>query len=311
MRRWIAAVLSAVLALCAAGCVAASKAPEGVTLAVYYAADPENARGGDILTSVRIPWADNVDLSAQKQAQTATELLLSGRQDEGLASPLPEGTRLLSCSVRGSTVVLDFSEEYRQLTGMKMTIANYCVALTLTQIKPIQMVRILVSGQELPRPHGGAILAGDALLTSTEDVVRTFAARLFFRDAEGELVGEDRLLTLYEGESRGAVILSALLAKPETAGLETLLPQNFTALSFRTEDGVCMMNLPASDEELLPEEPENQQMMLRSIICSLCALDDVDSVQILVDGEMRGTFGAVDISQPLNGELPEAMPEND
>ena len=300
MKRWIAWILIAAAALCASGCVSAARhTPEGETLAVYYAAAPEDVPGGDILTAAQVPWNEQGSLPARKQAEEAMKLLLGGCEEEGFTSPLPEGTRLLDCTVSGSAAVVDLSAEYGQLTGMKQTIADYCVALTLTQIEPIRMVRILVNGQELSRRHGSTLLAGDALLTSTEDVVRTFAARLYFRGADGELTGEDRLLTLYEGESRGAVILNALLSKPENGEMEVLLPQDFAALSFRTEDGVCLMNLPASDEELLPEDPEQQAMLVESIVRSLCSLDDVDAVQIVVDGEMRGTLGTVDISQPL------------
>ena len=300
MKRWIAAILIVAAVICAAGCVSTARhAPEGVALAVYYAADPKETPGGDILTAAQVSWAEQADRPAQMQARKAMELLLGQCEEAGFSSPLPEGTRLLSCTVDGSTAVVDLSAEYGQLTGMKLTIADYCVTLTLTQIEPVRMVRILVNGQELSRGHGSTLLAGDALLTSTEDVVRTFAARLYYRDTGGALTGEDRLLTLYEGESRGTVILGALLSKPESAELETVLPQGFAALSFRTEDGMCLMNLPASDEELLPEDPESQNLLMDSIVKSLCSLDDVDAVQVVVDGEMRGTFGAVDISQPL------------
>lgn len=303
MKRGIALLLAVMATLLCAGCVStAGRAPEGATLAVYYAAEAESVPGGDILAAARVPWSEQADLPAQEQAQEAMELLLGECQEEGFTSPLPEGTELLECTVSGSRAVVDFSAEYSQLTGMRLTVANYCVTLTLTQIEPIRMVRILVNGQELSQGRGSTLLAGDALLTSTEDVVRTFAARLYFRNAEGELVGEDRLLTLYEGESRGTVILNALLAKPESGELETVLPQGFAALSFRTEGGVCMMNLPASDEELLPEDPAQQTLLVQSVVRSLCSLDDVESVQIVVDGEMRGAFGSLDISQPLTGE---------
>ncbi len=305
MRRWIAVLLAALLALCAAGCVAASKTPEGVTLAVYYPADPESARGGDILTSVPVSWSDKANLPAQRQAQSAMELLLGACQAEGFSSPLPAGTQLLNCSVTGSMAVVDLSGAYGQLSGMKLTIANYCVTLTLTQIEPIRLVRILVNGHELPDRHSSTLLAGDALLSSTEDVVRTFAARLYFCTAEGALAGEDRVLTLHEGETRGTVILNALQIGPESAELETVLPQGFAALSLRTEEGVCLLNLPSTDEELLPEEPERQELLVQSIVRSLCSIDGVDAVQILVDGEMRGAFGAVDISQPLTDAAPE------
>ena len=79
-----------------------------------------------------------------------------------------------------------------------------------------------------------------------------------------------------------------------------LLPDGFRVLTVRlAEDGVCHLNLPAADLELLPEGESAQLRMFRGIVRSLCSLDEVTSVQVLVDGEMRTSFGAVDISQPL------------
>ena len=303
MRRWIAACLALVTVLCS-GCAAAAKAPEGATLGVYYAAEPEDVPGGDILAVARVAWEEQSNHSTQRQAREALELLLGGCQVQGFASPLPAGTQLLGCTVSGSTAEVDFSAAYGQLSGMNLTIADYCVTLTLTQIEPIRLVRILVNGQPLSYRKSSTLLAGDALLSSTEDVVRTFAARLYFRDAEGALTGEDRLLTLYEGDSRGMVILGALLTGPENGELETVLPPEFAVLSLRTEDGVCLVNLPGSDEELLPEDPESQTLLVQSIVRSLCSVDGVNAVQILLDGEMRGTFGAVDISQPISDSEP-------
>ena len=80
-----------------------------------------------------------------------------------------------------------------------------------------------------------------------------------------------------------------------------LLPDGFHVLTVRlAEDGVCHLNLPAADLELLPEGESAQLRMFRGIVRSLCSLDEVTSVQVLVDGEMRTSFGAVDISQPLS-----------
>lgn len=302
MRRWIAVILAAAAMLCAAGCVAnGRRAPEGKILAVYYET-PQKSPGGDVLAAASVPWNEEMALSAEEQVRAAMELLLGRCREEGFITPLPVGTRLLDCSVTGSVAMVNLSEEYGRLSGMKLTIADYCVTLTLTQIKPVSMVRILADGEEISEHRSSTLLAGDALLTSTEDVVRTFAATLYFRSGDDTLVGEERLLTLYEGESRGMVIWNALLAKPENKDAETLLPQGFSALSFRTESGVCVMNLPSSDEALLPEDVESQALWIQSVVKSLCSLDDVDAVQILVDGEMRGALGGVDISQPLSYE---------
>jgi germination protein M len=302
MKRCLTLLLCLTTLICLAGCGVASTAPEGTGLSVYYVAEPQQAGGGDILAAARVDWTEQAKRPPEVQAREALHLLLEGNDDPALSSPIPAGTHLLGCSINGSMAVVDFSAAYGQLSGMKLSMADYCVTLTLTQIAPIRMVCILVNGLELSYRHSNILLAGDALLTSTEDVVRTFAARLYFRGPEGELAGEDRLLTLYEGESRGTVIMNALLAGPESTELTPLLPHGFAALSLRAENGVCYLNLPGTDEELLPEDPEQQALLVQSVTRSLCSIDGVDAVQILLDGEMRGTFGTVDISYPLTGE---------
>ncbi|MBE6990605.1 MAG: hypothetical protein E7426_07680 [Ruminococcaceae bacterium] len=301
MKRWMTLCLTLLTLASVIGCGAAPSVPEGDTLAVYYAADPETVQGGDILASVQVDWSQQAEKTTQEQAQAAMEQLLGNCRTAGFSSPVPAGTQLLSCNVNGNTAVVDLSGAYGQLSGMELTIADYCVTLTLTQIGGISMVRILVNGRELAYRNSNTFFASDALLTSTEDVVRTFAARLYFRGADGELVGEDRVLTLYEGETRAAVVVNTLLAGPQSPELTPLLPEDFAVLSMRTEEGVCYLNLPGTNEELLPEAEEEQAMLVQSIVRSLCSIRGIDRVQILLDGELRGAFGTVDISQPLDG----------
>ena len=65
MKRWIAVVLIAAAALCAAGCVsAARRTPEGTTLALFYAADPKETPGGDILAAAQVPWSEQAERPA-------------------------------------------------------------------------------------------------------------------------------------------------------------------------------------------------------------------------------------------------------
>lgn len=297
MKRILMLLLALLLTLTAAGCIRRETEPAGRTLALYGAADAEKAQGGDILAAVNVDWTAQADRSAQEQAREAMELLLGGA--EGYASPVPAPTQLLSCTVSGSAAWVDLSGAYSQLTGVEQTIADYCITLTLTQIAPIHMVRITANGREASYRSSAYFLASEALLTSTEDIVRTFAARLYYLGADGALTGEDRVLTLYEGESRGAVILAALKGSPETEGARPAVPEGFEVLSFRTEGGVCYVNLPSADEALLPPTAEEQEALAQSIVRSLCSISGIGSVQFLVDGEMRSTFGALDVSQPM------------
>ena len=299
MKRLLCIVLTLLLTLSLCSCgVAGYLQQEENGLKLYCPADLDSASGGDAITSVNIPW-DTLPLTdKQAQVEAVLALLLGGCTDENFISPVPAGTRLLGCNIVGRTVSVDFSGAYGQLSGMDLTIADYCVALTLTQLSGIHAVRITVAGQELAYRDTNLFLAGDVLLTSTEDVVRTLAVRLYFPDSDGVLTAEDRLLTLYEGESRAGVVMDALIAGPETDGLLPLLPQEFTVLNLRTDDELCYLNLAAETAELLPEDATAQRIVLEGVVRSLCDLEGISAVQILVDGELQKTFGKLDVSVP-------------
>lgn len=138
---------------------------------------------------------------------------------------------------------------------MALTIADYCVTLSLTQIPGIYAVRITVDGEELPHRDTQIFRPSDVLLSSEEDVVRSLDVVLYFPEASSQqLLARQKTLTLYEGESAMGVLMEALQAGPEEDGVLPLLPDGFHVLTVRlAEDGVCHLNLPAADLELLPE----------------------------------------------------------
>ena len=184
---------------------------------------------------------------------------------------------------------------------MELTIADYCVTLSLSQIVGIYSVRITVNGTELIYRDSNIFLAGDVLMTSQDDVVQNLSLRLYFPDREtGELTAEERLLTVYEGESQAEVILSALKAGPESESLSPLLPTGFAVLTVRTEGGICYLNLPKGDQYLMPEDETEQQRMVQGLVNSLCSARGVRQIQFLLDGEVASSLGSVEISQPFS-----------
>ena len=83
------------------------------------------------------------------------------------------------------------------------------------------------------------------------------------------------------------------------AGLERLLPQGFTALAASVEDGTCYLNLPGSVVSLLPEDSQKQRIMLEGLVNSLCSLEGVEQVQILLNGDYQMLLGTQPVSRPL------------
>lgn len=299
MKRLLAALLTFFALLALTGCGGSS--PDGPHLLLYYPAPSGGSPGGDAIVSRSVDWAANSTLPAEQQVRRVVSLLLEDSADGSLESPIPASTRLLVCQVSDGAAWVDFSSAYGQLSGMELTIADYCVTLSLSQIVGIYSVRITVNGTELIYRDSNIFLAGDVLMTSQDDVVQNLSLRLYFPDREtGELTAEERLLTVYEGESQAEVILSALKAGPESESLSPLLPTGFAVLTVRTEGGICYLNLPKGDQYLMPEDETEQQRMVQGLVNSLCSARGVRQIQLLLDGEVASSLGSVEISQPFS-----------
>ena len=299
MKRVIGGILCLLLLLTLGISLVPDGPSETETLSLYYPVRAEVlTSGGDAIDAIRVDWRDWREQSAQVQAEEVLRLLMGGYKEGGFRQPVPGGTRLLSCTVSGSTVVVDFSSTYGQLSGIDLSMADYCVALSLVQIPGIYTVRITVNGRDLAYRDKNYFRADDVLVTSPEDVVRNVAVQLHFPNGP-LLIPEERILTIYEGESQIEAVLDAVLDGPVSETLQPLVPEDFAVLSVRLEDGTCYLNLPESCVDQLGMGDTSQRQTVIGLVRSLCSIRDVRRVRILVDGEWREMLGTVDISQPL------------
>lgn len=320
MKRRIVTLLAALLLCTAAGC-GEKNAADGTEntsayLRLYCPAElgekNKSAGGGDAVNGIPISWKQvrGDDRGRQQQAQYIMELLLGGCTDKDFICPVPKGTAVNSCTVTGGTVSVDLSREYEQLVGVERTIADYCITLSLMQLDGIYAVRLTVNGLLPEGRTNGVYTSAEVLLTSPEDIVRTVKVTLYFPTGSGTLTGEERRLTVYEGETVAQAVVKALAERPmdSYAGSEQLLPEGFAVLDTKVEGGTCYLNLAGSVTALLPEDSTDQERMIQGLVDSLCSLEDVSQVQLMVDGEYQMMLGCVPISRPLlptNGQ-PEA-----
>ena len=285
-RKRIVLTALALVLLALAGCGVVQKEQEGLRL--YYAASLDTHRGGDAIDSVTIDWDELPQGDQVARAESVLALLMGMCQEKGFQSPIPAGTTLRSVTIIGGTACVDFSGSYGQLSGMALTIADYCVALSLTQLDGIYAVRITVNEQELAYRDNDLFLAGDVLLTSMDDVVRTLTARLYFPNSDGVLTAEERLLTQYEGQSAADVVLSALGDGPSDDDLQPLAEKGLSGMTVRMDNGVCQLNVAsASTEEL---EDDTARQLLLCVTQSLQSLEGISSVQLYIDGTYAETY---------------------
>ena len=297
MRRLAAALLCAMLLL-ATGCAYAVVTDQQAAdeyLLYFQEADLSGAAGGDALRAERRQLESAETWNTAFLAEQLVTELLNGPQDETLKGVVPAGTLLLSLELEGSRAKGDLSSSYRILSGVSLTLADYAITLTLTQLPEISSVSITVRGEELAYRDTQRFDARDLLMSTNEDVVSTVTVSLYVLDESGALAPEARTLDLYEGDTQAGAVMKALAGGPESKGLSPLLPEGFQVKSAWQEEGVCYVNLSAAELETLPEDAR-LDLALRALSRSLSSLEAVEEVRFLVDGEFATHYGGVSLT---------------
>lgn len=78
-------------------------------------------------------------------------MLITGPESEKLESPIPEGTKVNSCTLKGNTVYVDLSKEFIDNAPSGITeesMAVYSIVNTLTELNEVSGVKILINGEE-------------------------------------------------------------------------------------------------------------------------------------------------------------------
>lgn len=286
MKKVLAVCLT--LTLLATGCAYAavnSQREEDAYQVYFLEADLEAAPGKDALRAENIYLQEEQEQDTQKAAEALLGKLEAGPTDETLENTLPPGTTVLSVHVDGNRAFVDMSYHYGALSGVALTLADYAITLTLTQMREISSVCITVQGQQLAYRDKQVFSEKDVLFSSTEDVVGTVTATLYFLDGDGALVPEERMLELYEGDTQVSAVVQALEDGPEDRDLSSALPEGFGVKSVWLEEDICYVNFSSST--LLNLEEETSLRLVRSVLeQSLGSLDTVNEVQFLIDGEL-------------------------
>ncbi len=87
---------------------------------------------------------------------------LPPRQREDLTSAIPEGVTLRKWTLYNGLLTVDFTSGYGTLSGIDLTLADYSVVLTLTQLEGVETVMITVDGEMLAYRDHQRLTAEDA-----------------------------------------------------------------------------------------------------------------------------------------------------
>lgn len=259
--------------------------------------------GGPAVASERRSLPETAD-----PAEALLSALFSGPLSEDLVSPFPDGMILRSVNrAEDGLLTVDVSERYGGLSGVDLTVADCCITLTLCQLPGVEAVTVTVEGEPIPFRDRQVLRPGDVLLSASEGEPVTITASLYYPTADGRLSIERRDVTVAEGISRSAALPAAVLAAlldGSTAGdLSLTLPQGTELLSVDLENNICYVNFSRPFETETPADEREARLLLYAIVDTLCALEGVDSVHLLVEGESLDTYGGVPVGAPLEADV--------
>ena len=140
-------------------CVACTSAPSdsGGETVLYFVSTDRRGQGSALESE---PYTGAVEQPGPGELLSA---LLAGPTYEGLAAPFPRGTSLLSWewdAARPNNLRVRLSEQYGGLADVSLTLADYCIVLTLSQIEGVETVEIL-AGRYASNYRSHALLRAD------------------------------------------------------------------------------------------------------------------------------------------------------
>ncbi len=94
-------------------------------------------------------------------------IYLQGPESEDLYAPFPPGLRLQSLSRKGSRIVLDLGPALTKLSGVELSLACSCIAMTVMQLREIESVQFISQGETFSGKFSIIIERNNLILTDS------------------------------------------------------------------------------------------------------------------------------------------------
>lgn len=218
----------------------------------------------------------------------------------------PETVLLQGMIVKDGIVTLDFNNAYLNMTNVREIIFRASVVLTLIQVSGVTGVAFTVDEAPITTSSGDSvgIMTKDTfvnvLLTEEGMLKQETDLTIYFADEAGEkLVPVDYRFTIDNSNtSMEEYIMNRILEGPVNTQTKRTVAKDLTVSSIVTTDHICYVNF--SKNFLNQEQPVSDEIMVYSIVNSLCRLTYVHSVQFMVEGDTNVLLhGTMDLSSPM------------
>jgi len=196
-------------------------------------------------------------------------------------------------SISNDYCLLDFDSSYYQMDSYTEVLYRAAMVKEITQLKDIEYVEFNVDGEDLVKNNKkvGVMTASDFVddANNGDDSIEWTNVTLYFATKSGDkLIRYNRTLSHSSNVSAEKLVIETLIKGPTQAGFYRTLPSDARVLSVSVIDGICYLNL--SSEFVDEMVNVTSEIPIYSITNSLCSLEGIDAVRILVNGDSSISF---------------------
>lgn len=251
------------------------------------------------------------NLNAKSIAKLLIAEMVKGPQNERNERLFPDETKLLSIAVKNEVATLNFSKHYSALKDVDALLLRFSVVNTLCGIDGIKGVVIQVEGKgEISDVTGKEIgvltLSDIALDVNDAELGKKETIVLYFPAEDGtSLKKERRLIEVQNTLSAEKTVINELMKGPKSENCKPSIPEATKLISIETKDNVCFVNFSSDFISRSGTSSLETSLTLFSVVNSLCEIESVKSVQILINGETGLEFGnyVLDIPYEANKDI--------
>lgn len=233
-------------------------------------------------------------------------------QDESLKSPIDEGIQVVDYQIKENQLSVYFSAGYNNKSGLDEILSRAAIVKTLCQIQEIEYVEFYVEDQPL-------MLSGNAVgLMSQESFVDELNPQdqkqsketvLYFANKQGNRLKKITTdITYNAAEPIARLLVEQLIAgvssiqNIDETKLQSAVPSKTTLNNLTIRDNICYLDLSKDFEQQDPNV--SSEVIVYSIVDTLCELPEVTKVQFSVDGEQKEKYGDLEgFNKPLERNL--------
>lgn len=237
----------------------------------------------------------NTKTSEEQLEETMTFLSTTPEKLE-YKVPFDMGFQVLDYEVEDGKLVINVDKAYSELSVTTEVLVRAAVVRTLTQLSNVKYVTITVEGSQLYDNAGELVgwMNAEQFINNDGNEINTYElvkVKLYFANADG-----DKLIAAYREKHYSTntplerFVVEELIAGPsgQIEGLYPVINPETKIINILTKDGICYVNLDSSF--LTVVNNVSTEVAVYSIVNSLVELDNINKVQILVNGEVPSTF---------------------